>query len=172
MADFKLADINIGQNFVRTDGKLTGYSQRWLQDNNRRIGAAISDLVEVQAELADAQADIVAQQAQINALILDLSDQVSNLATVQHALQGSGATAAATTDGSGIASFTHGYSFPPGVVPDLQYCVAFPYTDAIALQMVSVNATTLRVRCFDSTGALIISSGVGIVFRVGSSGSY
>lgn len=160
IAPLNLADIQVSAALTENWGRPTAYFQRWLQDNNRRITAAFAGVVEVQEELAvvvndlaDVVDDVVAQQAQINALITSLNAQVQRLNRVA----GVGFWGAILTDGSGQFSWTHGGD--PGAGYSMQYSHVYATgTTPYIAQMTSVDDYVITGIFFDLTGAPVAST--------------
>jgi hypothetical protein len=175
----KLADINVGTMIAQNEGRPTPYLQRYLQDNNGRIGASITGVQAALAAIAAQQATLTAQQAQLTAQQATLTATVNTLAitvaglnTYEYASTGKGGNQFSTTDGSGGVSFAHGFNgVPSGYPPQDYFCNVMPWGgfSGLPLFIVShlvVDPVNLSFTCFDLTGAPLASTGVAYIWRV------
>lgn len=176
VAPLNLADIQVSAALTENWGRPTSYFQRWLQDNNRRITASITGVTEALAELAIQQATLTAQQAQLTAQQATLTTQqgqINSLVLAQADLLdrviGASFSGAILTDGSGVASWTHGLD--PSYSPQLATCSAFTTGTTLNLcQMLSVSGGpggTFEVMFWDSSGAPLVSQFVPCALHVG-----
>lgn len=176
LAPLKLADISVGSALTENWGRPTSYFQRWLNDNNRRIAASFDGVVEVQQELAlvvDALADVVDelvdQQGQIDDALDELQQQQLLLDSTISDIIGANLSGAILTDGSGQASWTHGFN--PSFSVQLSNCRAFTTgTTIFTVQMLSVSGGpggTLDLMFWDASGAPAASQYVPCTLHVG-----
>lgn len=167
MAEFKIADINVGSALVENWGRATAYFQRYLQATNRQISSAIADLILVQDELALQQLEIedaleLAQEA------IDASEET--LITLTDFLLamglGSYGLTSVTPDGSGDVTIPHSY-VTGDYAPTLGACTITPTgTTFFHPQMTGVDGTNLYARLFDAAGAPITTGSYTVAFRV------
>lgn len=146
MADppLQLADVQIGAAITDNWWRPTAYFQRYLQDNNSRITAAIVGVQDALDQLTVQQAAIVAQQAAFDKF--------------QRSAQGTAGLAGGTTGSGGTFSFPHGYPsgnplyFPPSVV----YSSVFSAGGAVYshIQIDFVSSTDVHLFVFDAAGVL------------------
>ena len=176
LAPLKLADVQIGSALTENWGRPTSYFQRYLQDNNNRITASISGVTEALDELAIQQAQLTAQQATLTAQQAALTAQQAQLTSQQFLLNstitdiiGANLSGAILTDGSGQASWTHGFN--PSFSVQLSNCRAFTTgTTIFTVQMLAVSGGpggTLDLMFWDSTGSPAASQYVPCTLHVG-----
>lgn len=178
-----LADLQVSAALTDNWGRPTAYSQRWWNDNNRRITASFAGVTAALAELATQQATLTAQQAQLTAQQATLTAQQATLTSQQAQLTaqqsllsgtitgiiGSSLSGAILTDGSGRASWTHGFS--PSFTLQLSNCQAFTTgTTIFTVQMIQVTGGpggTLDLIFWDASGAPAASQFVPVTLHVG-----
>ncbi len=167
MADFRIADINIGSALVENWGRATAYFQRYLQATNAQISAAIVGLQAVITELADQQVQILEAIALAEEAIEASEETLITLTDFLLSMGlGSYGLATVTPNGSGDVTIPHSYvtgDYPPA----LGACTMTPTgTTFFHPQMTSVDGSNLYARLFDAAGVPITSGSYVVAFRV------